>query len=87
MHLNRPDEPIVKYTMYAGDERLLAPLGVFHPEMFGLTGEQLCHKMGSQSNDPTDPCDDDYLMQTMSKHEQVTENFSTSNRMLEKMKA
>jgi hypothetical protein len=26
-------------------------------------------------------------MQTMSKHEQVTENFSTSNRMLEKMKA
>lgn len=71
MQLRHPEKPVVKYTMYAGDERLLAPLGAFHPEMFGLGSGNLCHKVPKYVSDPSDPLDDDYLEQTMSKHEQV----------------
>ncbi|ELT94986.1 hypothetical protein CAPTEDRAFT_229124 [Capitella teleta] len=80
MNLNRPGEPVVKYTMYAGDERLLAPLGVFHPEMFGLAGEQLCHKVEMKISDPADPFDDDYLKQTMSRHEQAARAIAARKR-------
>lgn len=54
-----------------GDERILAPMGVFFPDMFGLKGNNLYKKQEKFYSDPSDPNDDDYLIQTMSRHEQV----------------
>jgi len=55
-----------------GDERILAPLAVFFPDMFGLQGDQLFHKSEKFASDPSDPNDDDYLERTMTRHELVS---------------
>ena len=58
--------------MQMGDERLLAALSVFHPELYGLgTSRDLSHVTEVYKSDPSDPKDEDYITQTMSKHEQV----------------
>jgi len=69
--LRCPSQHIVKYLVRMGDERILAPMSVFFPDMFGLKGDDLYQKVEKFSSDPSDPNDDDYLIQTMSRHEQV----------------
>ena len=56
-----------------GDERILAALSVFCPDMFGLSksDKTLCHVSEEYRSDPTDPFDEQYIVQTRSKHEQV----------------
>jgi len=72
----RPSQKVVTYSMRMGDERILAPLAVFFPDMFGLQGEQLFHKSEKFTSDPTDPNDDDYLERTMTRHELVCSSVS-----------
>jgi len=67
--LRRPSQRLVKYSIRIGDERIIAPLSAFFPDMFGLKGEHLFQKPEKFHSDPTDPFDDDYLRQTMSRHE------------------
>lgn len=69
--LRCPSQHIVKYLVRMGDERILAPMSVFFPDMFGLKGDHLYQKFEKFSSDPSDPNDDDYLIQTMSRHEQA----------------
>jgi len=71
----RPSQKVVSYLMRMGDERILAPLAAFFPDMFGLQGEQLFHKSEKFVSDPSDPNDDDYLERTMSRHELVSSLF------------
>jgi len=67
----RPSHEVVTYLMRIGDERILAPLAAFFPDMFGLQGDGLFSKAAKFVSDPTDPNDDDYLERTMSRHELV----------------
>jgi len=67
----RPSQKVVGYSVRMGDERILAPLAAFFPDMFGLTGDDLCRRTAKYVSDPTDPNDDDYLERTMSRHELV----------------
>jgi hypothetical protein len=71
--LRRPSQRLVKYAVRIGDERILAPLSAFFPDMFGIKGDHLFQKPEKFVSDPTDPYDDDYLAQTMSRHEMVTD--------------
>jgi len=67
----RPSQKVITYLMRMGDERILAPLAAFFPDMFGLQGDRLFHKSEKFVSDPTDPNDNDYLERTMSRHELV----------------
>ena len=57
--------------MHMGDERILAPLAAFVPDLLGLHGTDLVHVPQPYRSDPADPRDEDYIVQTRSKHEQV----------------
>ena len=73
LQLKRPGCRIHKFTIQMGDERVLAPLALFCPDMFGLSksGPALCHAPEPYSPDFSDPFDEEYIIQTRSKHEQV----------------
>lgn len=73
--LRRPSQRVVKYSVRVGDERILAPLSVFYPDMLGLKGDHLFQKPEKFQSDPSDPYDDDYLAQTMSRHEMVRKTY------------
>ena len=72
IQVKRPSHNITRYSMYIGDERILAPMSVFYPDILGLDGPNLCHVQEKYRSDPNDPHDEDYLVQTMSRHEQVS---------------
>ena len=74
--LQRPSQRVVKYIVRMGDERILAPLSIFFPEMLGLKSNGLYRKQEKFASDPSDPIDDDYLLQTMSRHEQVNKRYN-----------
>ena len=67
----RPAQEAVTYLMRMGDERILAPLAAFFPDLLGLQGDRLFSKSEKFVSDPTDANDDDYLERTMSRHELV----------------
>jgi hypothetical protein len=47
-----------------GDEGIVAPLSLFQPELFGVTGPKLVHVQQRASGDPEDPHDENYLRET-----------------------
>jgi actin-related protein 8 len=67
--LRRPSQRVTKYTVRMGDERILAPMATFFPDLLGLKGDKLFQKPEKFASDPSDPNDDDYLATTMSRHE------------------
>ena len=73
LRLKRPGQKIHKYTIQMGDERILAPLALFFPDLFGLssTESRLCHAPEPYRPDFSDPFEEEYIVQTRSKHEQV----------------
>lgn len=71
IQIKHPSSNIRKFTMQMGDERILAPMSIFHPDIYGLQGKNLSKIPEKYQSDPTDPKDEDYIAQTMSKHEQV----------------
>ena len=71
LQVKGPGTNIVKYRVQMGDERIIAPMAVFFPDLFGLGDAHLCHVQEKYRSDPGDPHDEDYLIQTMSRHEQV----------------
>lgn len=52
------------YTLQLGDECIVAPLSLFTPELFGITGTKYVHTQKRSSGDPEDPHDDNYLRET-----------------------
>ena len=57
-----------RYSVYLGDEQLVAPLGYFHPELLELTGKKTVTVMGRDPGDSEDPHDHLYLRETSRKY-------------------
>ncbi|XP_044738543.1 actin-related protein 8 isoform X2 [Chrysoperla carnea] len=54
-----------KYTLQVGDECIVAPLSLFTPELFGITGKKYIYTQKSNlAGDPEDPHDGNYLRET-----------------------
>lgn len=52
------------YTLQVGDECLIAPLSLFQPELFRITGTHNVHGQKRSTGDPEDPYDENYLRET-----------------------
>lgn len=59
--LKQPDKPVLQFTIQVGDECIVAPLSLFSPELFGITGSKSVHTQKRSSGDPEDPHDENYL--------------------------
>lgn len=59
--LKQPGKPILKYTIQVGDECIVAPLSMFTPELFGITGPKLIKTQKTSTGDPEDAHDENYL--------------------------
>lgn len=59
--LKQPEKPILQYTIQVGDECIVAPLSLFTPELFALTGSKNAHTQKRSLGDPEDPHDENYL--------------------------
>lgn len=70
-----PDQPILQYTFLVGDECLIAPLALFNPELFVITGlnNKKMQTLERNPGDPEDPFDENYLIQTKRKYGESTE--------------
>ena len=82
MQVRHPNSNIDKFSMHLADDRILAPLAAFLPDMMGLHGAHLVRVPEAYYSDPSDAKDEDYIRQTMSKHEQVIQDTRTSERHL-----
>ncbi|RWS22642.1 actin-related protein 8-like protein [Leptotrombidium deliense] len=84
-----PEQPVLQYNILLADECLVAPLALFHPELFAITGlnkkiRTLCRNEG----DSEDPFDENYLIQTKRKYGETveisgagTENFGNTDQL------
>lgn len=59
--LKQPDKPVMQYTIQVGDECIVAPLSLFSPELFGMTGVKGVHTQKRSLGDPEDIYDENYL--------------------------
>lgn len=65
--LKQPGKPIYQYTIQVGDECIIAPLSLFSPELFGITGPKIIHTQKISTGDPEDPHDENYLREIRRK--------------------
>src|SRR5581483_11640484 len=66
-----PDQPNkLLYNFHVGDECLLTPLALFHPELLALTISQAkrIRILRRNDGDSEDPFDENYLIQTKRKY-------------------
>ncbi|XP_066300577.1 actin-related protein 8-like isoform X4 [Branchiostoma lanceolatum] len=71
VHVQRPDTFTRRYQVRLGEETIQAPMGLFHPQLFGLVGSSLVHTQLRNQGDPEDVHDEHYLLQTQSTQQQV----------------
>jgi len=78
--VERPGKPIMRYQIKAGDELLLAPLGLFNAETFVLTGlDKRGQGQMNATSDPEDPHDASYLRETSRRaHKEALEQSSSA---------
>ncbi|XP_008482090.1 actin-related protein 8 [Diaphorina citri] len=62
--VRQPKKPVTSFVIQVADECLIAPLGIFHPELLGLTGTKIVVTQSRAVSDPEDPHDGDYLRET-----------------------
>ncbi|XP_071639578.1 actin-related protein 8 [Temnothorax longispinosus] len=62
--VRKPKQQTETYTMQVGDECLIAPLSLFQPELFRVTGTHNVHVQKRSLGDPEDPYDENYLRET-----------------------
>ncbi|XP_034952466.1 actin-related protein 8 [Chelonus insularis] len=62
--VKKPKAPVEKYILQVGDECLIAPLSLFQPELFKITGTHNAHVQKRYTGDSEDPHDDNYLRET-----------------------
>ena len=62
--VRKPKQQTEKYTLQVGDECLVAPLSLFQPELFKVTGTHSVHIQKRSMGDPEDPHDENYLRET-----------------------
>uniref|UniRef100_A0A8C5WKG0 Actin-related protein 8 n=2 Tax=Leptobrachium leishanense TaxID=445787 RepID=A0A8C5WKG0_9ANUR len=68
--VRRPDAPALLYQMRLGDEKLQAPMALFYPATFGITGQKMTYLQHRSQGDAEDPHDEHYLLATQSKQDQ-----------------
>ncbi|KAJ8949260.1 hypothetical protein NQ318_022773 [Aromia moschata] len=59
--LKQPGKSVYHFTIQVGDECIVAPLSLFSPELFGITGPKSLHTQKISTGDPEDPHDEIYL--------------------------
>ncbi|KAJ8976225.1 hypothetical protein NQ317_013617 [Molorchus minor] len=59
--LKQPGKSVYHFTIQVGDECIIAPLSLFNPELFGITGPKSLHTQKISTGDPEDPHDEIYL--------------------------
>lgn len=62
--VRQPKKPVTSFVIQVADECLIAPLGIFYPELLGLTGTKTVVTQSRAVSDPEDPHDGDYLRET-----------------------
>lgn len=65
--IRHPLKPVVTFTIQIGDECIVAPLSLFSPELFGLTGSKAVQVQSKYNGDAEDPFDEYYLAETRKK--------------------
>lgn len=65
--LQQPGMEVLQFTIQVGDECIVAPLSLFTPELFGVTGPKLVHTQKRSLGDPEDPHDENYLREIRRK--------------------
>ncbi|XP_014211678.1 actin-related protein 8 [Copidosoma floridanum] len=73
--------PSESYTIQVGDECLIAPLSLFQPELFRLTGAHGAHIQKRYTGDSEDPHDESYLRETSRRG--IKENLEQNSEMPE----
>jgi len=58
----------LRYSLYLGDETIVAPLGYFQTDLLEVTGKKSVHVMGRDPGDSEDPHDHLYLRETSRKY-------------------
>ncbi|XP_043475529.1 actin-related protein 8-like isoform X1 [Leptopilina heterotoma] len=62
--VKKPRQQTDTYTLQVGDECLVAPLSLFQPELFKVTGIHNVHVQKRSVGDSEDPHDENYLRET-----------------------
>ncbi|XP_051170338.1 actin-related protein 8 [Leptopilina boulardi] len=62
--VKKPRQQTETYTLQVGDECLVAPLSLFQPELFKVTGIHNVHVQKRSAGDAEDPHDENYLRET-----------------------
>ncbi|CAH1122302.1 unnamed protein product [Ceutorhynchus assimilis] len=75
--LKQPEKPVSHFTIQVGDECIIAPLSLFNPELFGITGPKQIHTQKISTGDPEDPHDELYLRDIRKKG--IKEESSTND--------
>lgn len=75
--LKQPDMPVYHFTIQVGDECIVAPLSLFSPELFAITGPKSIHTQKISTGDPEDPHDEIYLRDIRKKG--MKESMDTAN--------
>lgn len=78
--VRQPHIPILQFTIQVGDECIVAPLSLFSPELFGITGAKAVHTQKRSTGDPEDPHDENYLREIRRKG--IKENLEPSSDLL-----
>ncbi|CAH2004535.1 unnamed protein product [Acanthoscelides obtectus] len=76
--LKQPGKVPMQYTIQVGDECIIAPLSLFNPELFGITGPKQLHTQKISTGDPEDPHDELYLRDIRKKGMAGKENLEPS---------
>lgn len=83
--VRKPKQQTEKYTLQVGDECLVAPLSLFQPELFKVTGTHSVHIQKRSMGDPEDPHDENYLRETSRRG--MKENLEQTSEMQEEATA
>nr|CAH7757411.1 unnamed protein product [Callosobruchus chinensis] len=76
--LKQPGKAPMQYTIQVGDECIIAPLSLFNPELFGITGTKQLQTQKISVGDPEDPLDELYLRDIRKKGMTGKENLEPS---------
>ncbi|XP_071817516.1 actin-related protein 8-like [Apostichopus japonicus] len=70
-HVSFPNQPTFMYKMNLGEETMIAPMGLFYPEIFGIHGEEVTFTQQRNQGDPEDIHDEIFLLQTQAQPQQT----------------
>ncbi|CAL7942719.1 unnamed protein product [Xylocopa violacea] len=83
--VRKPKQQTERYTLQVGDECLVAPLSLFQPELFKVSGTHNVHVQRRSMGDPEDPHDENYLRETSRRG--IKENLEQTSEMQEETTA